>query len=53
VLFTIVQSTISLYVLDTCENAALTRLFDRTSFVILFVGYVVLNLALPWAASVK
>lgn len=51
VLTTLVQSTISLYFLDTRGDAALSRYFDRVSFAILFIGYVVLNVVLPLAAS--
>jgi len=53
-LFTIflilVESTISLYILDTRGQDRLSRVLDKVSFVVLGFGYVVLNLILPLAA---
>jgi hypothetical protein len=50
ILLTLVQSTISLYILDTLGLNRLRRLFDRVSFVVFLTGYVVVNLLLPLAA---
>jgi hypothetical protein len=47
----LLQSTISLYLYDIKGKEALSRLFDRVSFIILLVGYVVINVALPLAAT--
>ena len=44
------ESTISLYILDTRSQERLSRVLDRVSFVVLLLGYVVLNLILPLAA---
>ena len=46
----LVQSAISLYFFDTLGKEKLSRFFDHVSFVVFFVGYVVVNLALPLAA---
>ncbi len=51
VFLTLVQSTISLYIYDIQENEALSRVFDKVSFVIIFTGYIVINVALPLAAA--
>jgi hypothetical protein len=47
----ILQSTISVILYDTKGKEALSRLFDRVSFAIFLVAYVLINLALPWAAT--
>lgn len=47
----LLQSTISLYLYDIKGKEALSRLFDRVSFVVLLGGYVVINVALPLAAT--
>lgn len=47
---TILQSTISLYIFDRLEQEALSRAFDKASAAILAVGYIVINVGLPWAA---
>ncbi len=47
----LLQSTISLYLYDRKGKVALSRLFDRVSFVVLLAGYVIINLALPLAAT--
>jgi len=52
ILLTLVQSAISLYILDTMGLTRLRRLFDRVSFVVFLTGYAVVNLLLPLAASV-
>lgn len=51
IFLTLLQSTISLYLYDRKGKVALSRLFDRVSFVVLLAGYVVINLALPLAAT--
>jgi len=51
VLLTVIQSTISLYIFERLGAEALSRRFDQLSFVAMAVAYVVLNLALPLAAS--
>jgi hypothetical protein len=48
---TILQSTISVYLYDTKGKEALSRLFDGVSFAIFLVAYVLINLALPLAAT--
>lgn len=50
IFITLLQSTISLYLYDRKGKIALSRIFDRISFVVLLAGYVVINLALPLAA---
>ena len=53
-LFTIflilVESTISLYILDTRGQDRLSRVLDRVSFVVFLIGYAAVNLMLPLAA---
>jgi hypothetical protein len=48
---TLVQSTISLYVLDTLGREKLRLFFDKISFVVFLTGYVVVNLLLVLAAK--
>jgi hypothetical protein len=50
IMLTLVQSAVSLYILDTMGLNKLRRLFDRVSFVVFLTGYVVVNLLLPLAA---
>jgi hypothetical protein len=50
IFLTLVQSTISLYLHDTLGLEKLSRLFDRVSFAVFFVGYVLVNITLPLAA---
>lgn len=50
VLLTVTQSAISLYLYDRKEAVALSRLFDKVSFVVVAAGYVALNVALPLSA---
>jgi hypothetical protein len=50
IFLTLVQSAISLYVLDSMGRVRFSILFDRISFVLLGVGYVVLNVLLPMSA---
>lgn len=51
IFLTLLQSTISLYLYDRKGKEALSRLFDRVSFVVLLAGYLVINVALPLAAT--
>lgn len=53
IFLTLVQSTISLYIYDIRENEPLSRVFDKVSFVIIFAAYVIINVALPLAASLQ
>ena len=46
----LVQSTISLYVLDSLGRDRLSRFFDRVSFAAMALGCIAVNLALPIAA---
>jgi len=50
IFLTLVQSTISLYILDTMGQEKLQRFFDKVSFVVFLIGYAVVNLMLPLAA---
>jgi hypothetical protein len=50
IFLTIVQSAISLYMLDTMGRPRLSRFFDMVSFAALFIGYVAVNVILPFAA---
>jgi hypothetical protein len=50
ILLTLVQSAVSLYVLDTMGLNRLRRLFDRVSFALFLTGYLAVNLLLPLAA---
>lgn len=52
VLGTLLQSTISLYILEKLGNEELSRRFDRLSAVLFGLGYVAINVALPWSATV-
>ena len=47
----LLQSTISLYLYDIKGKEAVSRMFDRISFVVLLAGYLAINLALPLAAA--
>jgi hypothetical protein len=51
IFLTLLQSTISLYLYDIKGKEALSRMFDRVSFIVLLAGYVTINLALPLAAA--
>ena len=51
ILLTVVQSIISLYLLEQREEVLLSRRFDRLCFVLFAANYLLLNLALPFAAS--
>lgn len=50
VFLTLVQSAISLYILDTLGDEALYRFFDKASFAVFLIGYAFINLAFPLAA---
>ena len=50
IFMTLVESAISLYLLDTLGREKLYRLLDRCSFVVFLVGYVTLNVVFPMAA---
>jgi hypothetical protein len=51
IFLTLLESTISLYLYDRKGKEALSRLLDKVSFVIMLAGYVLINVALPWAGS--
>jgi len=50
IFLTLVQSAISLYLLDSMGRDRFSKVFDRVSFIVLGLGYVVLNLIFPLAA---
>lgn len=50
ILLVLVESAVSLYVFDTLGRERLARFCDRTFFVVVLLGYVAVNLALPLAA---
>ncbi len=51
ILITVIQSTISLHIFERRGAERLSRRFDQLSFAVLSIGYVMLNLALPMAAT--
>jgi hypothetical protein len=51
IFLTLVQSAISLYILDTMGREMLRRFFDKISFVVFLIGYAVVNLMLPLVAG--
>ncbi|MEK6281253.1 MAG: hypothetical protein AABN95_12950 [Acidobacteriota bacterium] len=51
IFLSLLQSAISLYLYEKKGKKTLSRLFDRVSFVIFLAGYSVINLVLPWAAT--
>ncbi len=51
IFLTLVQSAISLYILDTMGRERLSRFFDKVSFAVFLIGYAVINLLLPLAAK--
>jgi hypothetical protein len=51
IFLSLMQSAISLYLYERKGKKTLSRLFDRVSFVIFLAGYSVINLVLPWAAT--
>jgi hypothetical protein len=50
IFLTLVQSTISLYQYDTLGLEKLSRLFDKVSFAVILIGYVLINVVLSLAA---
>jgi hypothetical protein len=50
IFFTLVQSTISLYQYDSMGLEKLSRFFDKVSFAVILIGYIVINVALSLAA---
>ena len=50
ILLTVIQSTVSLHIYERLGAEVLSRRFDKISFVILVVGCVSINLAMPVAA---
>jgi len=50
IFLTLVASVTSLWVFDSLEHDRLRRLFDRASFSVCLVGFVVVNALLPFAA---
>jgi hypothetical protein len=53
IFLTLVQSAISLYILDTMGREKLRRFFDKVSFAVFLIGYAVVNLMLVFAANHK
>lgn len=51
IFISLAQSAISLYLYDRKDRKALSRLFDRVSFLTILPAYLVINLILPWAAT--
>jgi hypothetical protein len=51
IFLSLMQSAISLYLYERRGKKSLSRLFDRVSFVIFLAGYSVINVVLPWAAT--
>jgi len=52
IFLSLLQSAISLYLYERKGKVALSRLFDRVSFVIFLAGYVIISLTLPWMATI-
>ncbi len=50
ILLTLLLSTLSLHLSSVRGEEAVARAFDRLSFAVLLPGYILLNVALPWAA---
>lgn len=51
IFISLAQSAFSLYLYDRKNRKALSRLFDRVSFLTMLPAYLVINLILPWAAT--
>ena len=51
IFLTLVQSAISIYILDTMGRKMLRRFFDKVSFAVFLIGYVFVNLMLIFAAK--
>jgi len=52
ILLTLIESTISLHLYDRKDKKMLSHRFDRLSFYVLLLGYVIFNIALLVAAAV-
>jgi hypothetical protein len=50
ILLTLIESAISLYIYEKRQKHRLSYRYDRFSFAIILVGYILLNIALPLAA---
>ena len=50
IFLTLVQSTISLYMFDRKGEETLSAWFDKVSFVVFFIGYTSINIAIPLLA---
>jgi hypothetical protein len=50
ILLTLIESAISLYIYEKRQKHLLSYRFDRFSFLIILVGYILINIALPMAA---
>ncbi len=53
IFLTILQSTISLHIYDIRGDLALSRRFDRVSFLLFATGLVTINALLPWAGLAR
>lgn len=51
IFLSLMQSAISLYLYERRGKHVLSRLFDKVSLVVFLSGYLVINLVLPWAAT--
>lgn len=51
IFLTVLESTLSLYLLDHLNKESLSKWLDRASFVVILVAYALLNLLIPIAAS--
>jgi hypothetical protein len=51
ILLTVCQSTISLYIYSILDEEEMSRIFDRTSFIVFAGGYTAVNVMLPMAAA--
>jgi len=51
IFLSLMQSAISLYLHEIRGKETLSRLFDRVSFFVVLPAYLVVNLVLPWAAT--
>ncbi len=50
ILLTVVQSTLSLYLFSVRGEETVSWALDRLSFAVLLPAYILINVALPWAA---
>ena len=51
IFLTLLQSAISLYLYERRGKKTLSRLFDKVSLMVFIAGYLVINVVLPWAAT--